>query len=194
VRVRREAVLHRALTTGLTEATKKGLDALLEVVPDTSTTRLSWLRNASQSPAPVNILGLIERIEFLRKLGVDVDPRQAIPAGAFDRIARDALKKITAQHLAETAAPRRHALLAAAALSLETRLTDATLLMFDKMMGSHSRNADDPRTMWGTCRQMLLSHTGGARTRMDLSNETCICNDDLLRTYIATQIIFLTRA
>jgi hypothetical protein len=88
-------------------------------VPDTATTRLSWLRNASQSPAPANILGLIERIQFLRKLGVDAERRQAIPSGAFDRIARDAMK-ITVQHVAETIAPRRHALLVAAALSLET--------------------------------------------------------------------------
>jgi len=39
-------------------------------------------------------------------------------------------------------APRRHALLTAAALSLETGLTDATLLMFDKLMGSLSRKAE----------------------------------------------------
>lgn len=140
-RVRSEAVLHRALTMGLTEAAKKSLDALLEIMPDTSTTRLSWLRNASQSPAPASILSTIERIDFLRKLGVGAERRQAIPSGAFDRIARDALK-ITAQHLAETVAPRRHALLAAAALSLETGLTDATLLMFDKLMGSLSRKAE----------------------------------------------------
>jgi len=39
-----------------------------------TTTRLTWLRNASQSPAPTNILGLIERVEFLRKLGIDREP------------------------------------------------------------------------------------------------------------------------
>jgi hypothetical protein len=140
-RVRSEALLYRALTTGLTDATRKSLDGLLEIVPDTATTRLSWLRNGSQSPAPANILGLIERIQFLRKLGVDAERRQAIPSGAFDRIARDAMK-ITVQHVAETIAPRRHALLVAAALSLDTGLTDATLLMFDKLMGSLSRKAE----------------------------------------------------
>ena len=50
--------------------------------------------------------------------------------------------KMTVQHLAEAVAPRRHALLVAAALSLETGLTDATLLMFDKLMGSLSRKAE----------------------------------------------------
>ena len=87
-RVRSERLLHRALTSELTDATRKSLDGLLEVVPNTATTRLTWLRNASQSPAPVNILGLIERIQFLRELGVDNERRQAIPSGAFDRIAR----------------------------------------------------------------------------------------------------------
>jgi len=85
--------------------------------------------------------GLIERVEFLRKLGIDRERQQAIPASAFDRIAREALK-ISAQHFAEAVAPRRHALLTAAALSLETGLTDATLLMFDKLMGSLSRKAE----------------------------------------------------
>ena len=43
--------------------------------------------------------------------------------------------------MADTVAPRRHALLTAA-LSLETGLTDSTLLMFDKLMGSLSRKAE----------------------------------------------------
>jgi Domain of unknown function (DUF4158) len=140
-RARSEWLLQRALTAGLTDETKKSLDGLLKIAPEMTTTRLTWLRNASQSPAPTNILGLIERVEFLRKLGIDRERQQAIPASAFDRIAREALK-ISAQHFAEAVAPRRHALLTAAALSLETGLTDATLLMFDKLMGSLSRKAE----------------------------------------------------
>jgi len=38
---------------------------------------------------------------------------------------------------------------------------------------------------------MLLSHPREARTRRDgLRYEFCICNDDLLRAHIATQIVF----
>src|ERR1700719_3241095 len=138
---RSERLLQRALTTGLTDETRKSLDGLLRIAPEMTTTRLTWLRNASQSPAPTNILGLIERVEFLRKVGIDRERQQAIPASAFDRIAREALK-ISAQHFAEAVAPRRHALLTAAVLSLEAGLTDATLLMFDKLMGSLSRKAE----------------------------------------------------
>ena len=140
-RVRSERLLHQALTTGLSKTTRESLDALLEIAPEMSATKLSWLRNAGQSPAPANILGLIERIAFLRKLGLDRERQRSVPATAFDRFARDAMK-ISAQHLAETIAPRRHALLTAAALSLDTELTDATLLMFDKLMGSLSRKAE----------------------------------------------------
>ena len=51
---------YRPLTSRVSDVTKKSLDGLLELVPDTAMTRLTWLRNASQSPAPTNILGLIE--------------------------------------------------------------------------------------------------------------------------------------
>jgi hypothetical protein len=79
-----QLAMQRVLTTGLTDETKNSLDALLKIAPEMTTTRLTWLRNASQSPAPTNILGLIERVEFLRKLGIDRERQQAIPASAFD--------------------------------------------------------------------------------------------------------------
>src|SRR5260370_20728400 len=84
---------------------------------------------------------LRERVEFLRKLGIDRERQQAIPASAFDRIAREALK-ISAQHFAEAVAPRRHAFLTAAALSLGTGLTHATLLLSRRLMGSLCRKAE----------------------------------------------------
>ena len=55
-RARSEWLLQRALTAGLTDETKKSLDGLLKIAPEMTTTRLTWLRNASQSPAPTNIL------------------------------------------------------------------------------------------------------------------------------------------
>jgi hypothetical protein len=65
-RVRSDRLLHQALTTGLSDTARKSLDELLEIAPETTATRLSWLRNANQSQAPTNILGLIERVAFLR--------------------------------------------------------------------------------------------------------------------------------
>ena len=49
---------------------------------------------------------------------------------------------MTAQHLRDLAQPRRSATVAAVAIRLEAELTDATLLMFDKLMGGLSRRAE----------------------------------------------------
>ena len=140
-RVRAERIAHRALTDGLGEECRRALDALLELEPGAATTRLAWLRATPQSPAARNILAAVARLRHVRALGLDRDRERAVPAAVFDRLADEALK-ITAQHLRELGGPRRHALLAAATIRLESALTDATLVMFDKLLGSLSRGAE----------------------------------------------------
>src|SRR3546814_377000 len=105
-------------------------------------TWLSWLRNASQSPAARNILRLIERLAYVRALGLDRGRADMIPASTFDRLA-DEGSRITPQHLGELNALRRHATLAATGIRLEEDLTDATLTMFDKLLGSMVRRAEN---------------------------------------------------
>ena len=87
------------------------------------------------------MLGLVERLRFVRSLGVPRDRQGAVPQIAFQRLVGEATRMM-AQHLAEVTPPRRLALLVAVALHLETALTDATLSMFDKLMGSLSRRAE----------------------------------------------------
>jgi len=82
------------------------------------------------SPAPRNILRLIERLDHVRALGLAASRAATIPQTAFDRIADEAAR-ITPQHLAELPDRRRHAILAAAGIRLEESLTDAVLLMMD---------------------------------------------------------------
>src|SRR3546814_14540526 len=81
-------------------------------------TWLSWLRNASQSPAARNILRLIERLAYVRALGLDRGRADMIPASTFDRLADEA-SRITPPHLGELNALRRHATLAATGIRLE---------------------------------------------------------------------------
>ena len=132
---RAETVMQRALTEGLSEQTGVALERLVEAGPEASLSRLAWLRTASRSPASRNLLGLVERLRFVRSLGVPRDRQGAVPQIAFQRLVGEATR-MTAQHLAEVTPPRRLALLVAVALHLETALTDATLSMFDKLMGS----------------------------------------------------------
>jgi len=65
-----------------------------------------------------------------------------IPSATFDRLADEAVR-ITPQHLGELSPQRRHATLAAATIRLEESLTDATLTMFDKLLGSMARRAEN---------------------------------------------------
>ncbi|HEY0205041.1 MAG TPA: Tn3 family transposase, partial [Acetobacteraceae bacterium] len=103
--------------------------------------RVAWLRQAPGSPAARNLAGLIERLRSVRALGLDRDREAAVPSAAFDALAGEGLR-MTAQHLRDLAQPRRAATVAATVLRMDTELTDAALLMFDKLMGGLSRRAE----------------------------------------------------
>src|SRR3546814_5710826 len=132
-----EQLTYEVLTNGLRPDTLQDLDDLLARRTGQAATWLSWLRNASQSPAARNILRLIERLAYVRALGLDRGRADMIPASTFDRLA-DEGSRITPQHLGELNALRRHATLAATGIRLEEDLTDATLTMFDKLLDRKS--------------------------------------------------------
>ena len=173
---RATAVMQRALTGTLSEQTRTSLEKLLDIDGEATMCRLAWLRTASRSPAAPNLLGLVERLRFLRGLGVPWSLKDAVPQAVLRRLADEATR-MTAQHLGELATPRRQALLVVAVLQLETMLTDATLFMFDKLLGSLSRRAErrsdkraarsvgdlraQLRTLAGSCRALIKARTAG---------------------------------
>ena len=163
---RAEAAVQRALTEGLSGQTLAALERLVEAGPETVPSRLSWLRTASRSPAARNLLGLIERLDFMRGLGVPRTRRGAIPQIAFQRLVDEAMR-MTAQHLAEATTSRRLALLVTVTLHLETALTDAALSMFDKLMGSLSRRAER------RSEQQAARSAGDLRTRLRVLASSC---------------------
>src|SRR6185437_8794539 len=140
-RARAERVVHRAMTAGMDPARLAALDDLLTVAPDAGVSRLAWLRGASRSPAARNLAGLVERLRAVRALGVERSRAAAVPPAAFDALAGEGLR-MTSQHLRDLAGPRRAATLVAVVLRLEAELTDAALLMFEKLMGALSRRAE----------------------------------------------------
>ena len=140
-RERAEHVAHEVLTSGLDDATLARLDALLNPRPIGKLTWIGWLRNAPQSPAPKNVPKLIERVRYVRAIGIDHSRATALPAPVFERMADEAAR-IATQHLAGLNPLRRRAILAAGAIALEEALTDATLVMFEKLMASLGRAAE----------------------------------------------------
>ena len=103
--------------------------------------RTDGLDDLPQAPAARNILALIERLRFVREFGIDADRQRSVSVSAFERLATDCLRT-TVQHVRELAVPRRRAMLVAAVIRLESALTDSTLFMFDKLLGSMSRKAE----------------------------------------------------
>nr|ART36135.1 B176 [uncultured bacterium] len=171
-----EQLTHEILTTGIEADKLAALDALLTRRSDQGATWLAWLRNAPQSPAARNILRLLERLDHVRMLGHDPARATMIPSATFDRLADEAVR-ITPQHLGELSPLRRHATLAAAAIRLEESLTDGALIMFDKLLGSMARRAENRtrdkairtvremqghlRALTNSCRVLIDAHAKG---------------------------------
>lgn len=78
-RGRGERVAHMALIGTLTSGQRTALDALLSIKAETTLTYLGWLRTVSRSPAARNIVRLIERLRFVRELGLDRDLANGCP-------------------------------------------------------------------------------------------------------------------
>jgi TnpA family transposase len=135
-------VTWRALAGDFTADQDAALETLFQAAPDQEgLSRLAWLRQFPATPSARSVRALIERLGVVRALGMDRRREHAVPPGAFDAIAMDGMF-MTAQHLRELAPPRRRATLAAGALRLETELTDATLMMFDRLLGRVARKAE----------------------------------------------------
>src|SRR3954447_17396261 len=141
-RARAERVTHRALLEGMAPEQADALDRLLVPSPERGgASALAWLRQAPGAPTARNLVRLVERVRVVRQLGLDRGREGAVPPAAVDALAGEGLR-MTAQPPGALAQPRRAATVAAAMLRLEAELTDAALLMFDKLMGGLSRRAE----------------------------------------------------
>ncbi len=71
----------RALIEEISVDTLQSLDKLLEVDPAIGQTRFHWLRSAPDAPGASDLVGLTERIAFLRKLEIDPKLQMRISSG-----------------------------------------------------------------------------------------------------------------
>jgi TnpA family transposase len=132
---------YKNLVEGLLPETIAGLEALLVVVDNQDRTPFAWLRERPEAPRQRNLVDVVERLQAVRKLGVGSDREKRIHRARYAAITRESAI-VSAQHLARFEAPRRLATLVAFAREAEAVLTDAALIMFDKMLGSMFRRAD----------------------------------------------------
>src|SRR3984885_8748628 len=89
-----------AITSGLSDSERGTLTGLLSVDPELRRSRFAWLRDYSESPAPSNIVALLDRLEYARALGFGRGHTGRIHP---DRLARliDEGAIMTVQHIAD---------------------------------------------------------------------------------------------
>ncbi|MBM3642610.1 MAG: DUF4158 domain-containing protein, partial [Alphaproteobacteria bacterium] len=138
-RARKQA--HTNLIEGLEQQTIAALQALIAVRNDRDRTQLAWLRDWPEAPTQKNLVGVVERLQFIRSLGVGPDREQRIHRARYRAIAKETAI-LSAQHLSRFDTPRRTATLVVFAREMEAILTDAALVMFDKMLGGVYRRAE----------------------------------------------------
>lgn len=110
------------------------IDALVINNTDLGKTPLAWLRNFEEAPTTANINGLLERLRYVRAIGIDPEVGRTIPEFRFTQFVREG-NVAPAFLLSDYSENRRRATLTAAALDLETRLSDAAIQMFDRLIG-----------------------------------------------------------
>jgi hypothetical protein len=131
-RARRRAA--EALIATLTPEQLNRVDALLLNDAKLNSTPLAWLRDVPESPSTTNINGILERLAFVRSIGVTAGVADAVHEHRFRQFVREGAAA-PAFLLSDYAASRRQATLVASLIDAETRLSDAAVEMFDKLVG-----------------------------------------------------------
>ena len=124
----------RALISDLDSEKLETLDALLGVDPAIGQTRYHWLRSAPDAPGAGNLVGLTERIAFVRSLGIDPRLQARIPSGRWDQMIREG-EATPAWLASDFSANRRRATIVAQVIKVGQKLTDDAVMMFIKLMG-----------------------------------------------------------
>jgi hypothetical protein len=123
-----------ALIAGLSPAQLIKLDALLIPDPAIEATPLAWLRNAPTAPKPDPVRALLDRRRVVREIGVPPNAAGRIHDNRFQQLLREG-RISDAHQIGRYAVQRRRAIVVAAIIDLEARLTDAVLDMADKLIG-----------------------------------------------------------
>ena len=133
-RARARKAAAAAIVEGLSSAELTRLDELVINNPDFGMTPLAWLRNFEEAPTAANINGLLERLRYVRGIGIYPVVGGAIPEFRFAQFVREG-GVAPAFLLSDYSVNRRRATLTAAVIDLEARLADAAIQMFDRLIG-----------------------------------------------------------
>jgi hypothetical protein len=163
-RAQARRVAHKGLIRDLTPEQEAALMYLIDP-GEQGRTGLGWIREWSEAPTAANFKAVVERLDRVRSLEVEPERARRIHAARYAVIARVA-GIVTAQALRRMERRRRLATLVAFAIELEAALTDAALLMVEKMVGSLLRRADRTRSERLLGEARLLKDTARVHARL----------------------------
>ena len=135
VATRAQREIFRLLTAPLSMAQRTALDQLLSPMPGKPVSTLVWLRRPTGEPSAKAVLQHIERIKAIRAIGLPSDIGRKIHQNRLLRLAREGAQTAVYQ-LQEYEPDRRHATLLAILLDISATLTDETLNLHDRLIGS----------------------------------------------------------
>ena len=135
VLTRAQRATFQKLTAPLTAAHRSALDGLLVVPPDGATSRLAWLRQAPGAPSANAVLAHLARLNAVRALNLPADLGRDVHQNRLLRLAREGAQTAVFQ-LLEHEPQRRYATLAAILLDTAATLTDETLELHDRLIGT----------------------------------------------------------
>jgi len=127
--------IFRTLTATLTQAHRRGLDALLKLRGDSKVSVLTWLREPPGAPKARNLLEHIERLNTIEALDLPEKASRDLHQNRILKIAREG-GQMTPQHLAELQAIRRHATLVAVMLESKATVIDEIVDLNDRIIGN----------------------------------------------------------
>lgn len=133
VEVRHQArqEVYRRLTDKLTIVQRRRIEALTQQRENTSLSCLAWLRQMPEAAKPGAMLGLIERLQHVREIGIEPGLGHLVHQARLAQLAREA-GRTTVQHIASYERQRRHATLVAVSLDLSASLTDQAINLFER--------------------------------------------------------------
>ena len=119
---------------GISEAQLIDLDDLLTVDQEIEHTRFHWIRSAPDAPSGDNLIGLMERLAFIRCLQIDPQRQDRIHPERWKQIVREG-DVTPAWLVADFNATRRRATIVTQLIKHLQKLTDDAVAMFCKLIG-----------------------------------------------------------
>ena len=143
-RRRAERLVFVRLTAALTDAQRAQLDALLMVQPGARMTTLAMLRQPPRRPTPATFMGLAERLQTIRAIGLNPDVARKVHPTRLVRLAREGAR-YSPQFLQRFSPERRYATLVAFLLETSANFTDEAIELHDRLIGQY-HNQSGTRT------------------------------------------------